>query len=149
MHYLHHPIRMVILFSLSLGIFFNACKKEEIPGPKGDPGTPGGGGNSNISSTSEFTITTSQWVTDTVNHCLKVELNFPEITSAVVNSGGVKVFTRTGATWHELPYTTGDLFTQFAFREGWLILNYINIETGYNAPPGTGSYRMVIFSEAQ
>jgi hypothetical protein len=130
-----------------LGITFATCKKKEIQGPKGDPGTPGGGGNSNITSTSVFTVTSSQWVPDTANACLKVTLNFATLTKDVVDNGGVKVFMQQVSTWTELPFTSGDLFTQFGFDEGHLYLKYINIEGGFPAPPITAGYRMVILSQ--
>src|SRR5689334_19591851 len=96
-------------FGLLFVLLFVACKKE-VAGPKGEPGTPGGGGNSNIASTSVFPVTTSQWVVDTVANCLKVSLSFPVLTKSIVDGGGVKVYVRTGNTWTELPYVTGDLF---------------------------------------
>jgi hypothetical protein len=130
-----------------LVVLLSACKKKEIQGPKGDPGTPGGGGNSNITSTSVFTITSSQWVADTAGDCLKVTLNFTSLTKDVVDNGGVKVFFQQGTTWSELPFTSGDLFTQFGFDEGHLYLKYINIEGGIPSAPPDAGYRMVILSQ--
>jgi hypothetical protein len=133
-------------FFLLVVLMIGSCKKEEIPGPKGEPGTPGGGGNSSISSSNVFTVTSSQWVPDTVAKCLKVTLAFPSITKEVVDNGAVKVFIKDGTAWAELPFTSGDLFTQFGFAEGFLYLKYINIEGQISFSAPTASYRMVIIS---
>lgn len=91
-------------------------------------------------------MTNSQWQEDTVNDCLKVTLSFATLTKNVVEKGSVKVFRQDGTTWAELPYTTGDLFTQFGFSEGLLYLKYINIEGGIPTAPAEASYRMVIIT---
>ena len=134
----------------ALGILFSACKKEEIPGPKGDPGTPGIGGNSNIVSTNSFVINSAAWISDTVAQCMKVTLSFTALTQDVVDKGGVKVYKQVGTVWSELPLTTTDLFTQYGFDVGNLYLNYINIEGGMpGTPPATERYRLTILSEVQ
>lgn len=139
--------RSLLLIGI-LGLLFFSCKKQEIQGPKGDPGTPGGGGNSNISSTSVFTVTSAQWAPDSAAGYLKVTINFAALTQDVVDKGGVKVYMQTGTSWTELPFTMGDLFTQFGFDQGHLYLKYINIEGGMPSPPVTAAYRMVIFSQS-
>lgn len=136
--------RLALAMLLVATVFFTNCKKEEIKGPQGDPGTPGGGGNSDISSSSVFTVTNGQWQTDTVEDCLKVSLSFSSLTKKVVEQGSVKVYRQDATAWAELPYTTGDLFTQFGFAEGVLYLKYINIEGGIPTAPADASYRMVI-----
>ena len=128
-------------------VLFTDCKKKEIQGPKGEPGTPGTGGNSNIISTSVFTVADSQWKADTAADYMFVSLDFPEITQKVADNGAVKVYIQTGTNWTDLPYVKGDLFTQFGFETGRLFLTYINIEGGLPGPPATANYRMVILSE--
>ncbi|MBL7917849.1 MAG: hypothetical protein JNM96_05600 [Bacteroidia bacterium] len=141
-------IKLAVALVVTLGIAFTACKKKEIQGPKGDPGDPGIGGNANITSTNTFVVNSSAWVADSVNECLKVTLNFTELTQNVVDNGAVKVFRQDGTVWSELPITTSDLFTQFGFDVGKLYLNYINIEGGIpGAAPATAKYRMVIQSK--
>lgn len=137
----------VLLTLVTVCFLFANCKKQEIQGPKGDPGTPGGGGNSDISSSTVFTVTNSQWQKDTANDCLTVSLSFSSLTKHVVENGAVKVFRQDGTVWSELPYTTGDLFTQFGFSEGVLYLKYINIEGGIPTAPADANYRMVILSQ--
>jgi hypothetical protein len=143
-----HLIRVSALFACTLCILLTACKKKEIAGPKGEPGTPGAGGNANIKSTTVFPVNATQWAPDTTLKCMKATLNFSEITKDVVSTGAVKVYIQTKElSWTELPYVRGDLFTQFAFDEGHLYLQYINIEGLLTAPPQSDLYRMVIYSE--
>lgn len=126
----------------------SGCKKQEIQGPKGDPGTPGGGGNSNISSTTFYSVSNGAWKWDSISHSLKITLDAPAITKDVIDKGAVKVYVqKQAATWSELPYVNGDLFTQFGFDQGHLYLYYINIEGGSAPPPPSEDYRMVILSE--
>lgn len=143
-------LKVMAALVCACGILFTACKKQEIQGPKGDPGDPGIGGNANIVSTNTFMVNSASWVADTVAECLKVTISFPTLTQDVVEKGGVKVYRQTGTVWSELPITTTDLFTQFGFDVGNLYLNYINIEGGLpGSPPPTERYRMVIISEVQ
>lgn len=143
-------IKLTVALFCAFGVIFTACKKEEIQGPKGDPGANGIGGNANVVSTNTFIVNTSSWVADTAAECFKVTISFPTLTQSIVDKGGVKVYRQTGTVWSELPIATSDLFTQFGFDVGNLYLNYINIEGGLpGTPPPTDRYRMVIVSDAQ
>lgn len=137
-----------LLVSTAFIFIISACAKKEIKGPQGDPGTPGGGGNASISSSTVFQITSLQWKADTPSVSLKVSVNSTLLTKEVVERGAVKVYMQLGSAWAELPYDSGDLFMQYAFQEGSLTLNYINIEGGFPAAPATANYRMVILSES-
>jgi hypothetical protein len=128
-------------------IYFTACKKQEIQGPQGDPGTPGGGGNSSISSKKEFTVNSNDWSKDTIEMCWKIVLDMPAITQEVADNGAVKVFVKDKGIWTELPFTSGDLFTQFAFETGKLYLKYINIEGQISFAAPSGSYRMLTYTQ--
>jgi hypothetical protein len=133
---------------LALGIVFTACKKQEIQGPKGDPGTPGISGNANITFTSNFFVNQVQWVGDTATGSQKVTINFSQLTQNVVDHGSVKVYKLSGTVWSEVPFDTGDLLTQFGFDVGHLYLSYINIEGSPVPPaPATAQYRLVIISQ--
>lgn len=143
-----HMIKVLLIPFCAFCLMVTACKKKEIQGPKGDPGAPGGGGNSNIASGSVFVVTTSQWQVDSVSESLKVTINASELTKDVIEKGGVKVYMQVGTTWADLPYVKGDLFTQFGFDEGHLYLHYINIEGGFPTAPLTTSFRMVILTES-
>jgi hypothetical protein len=141
-------ITLAAVLTCALGILFSACKKEEIPGPKGEAGTNGVGGNANITSTNTFVVNVAQWTPDSANFMQTLTLSFPELTQTVVDKGGVKVYKQTGTTWAELPLVYGDLFTQYGFDVGHLYLQYINIEGGSTPlAPATARYRMVIVSE--
>jgi hypothetical protein len=141
---IHTKISAIIGFSLM--IIFTSCQKKEIKGPQGDPGTPGGGGNANISSTSTFVVNSSDWKADVPTESYRVSLPFAALTKDVVDKGTVKVYVQKSGLWLELPYDTGDLFMQYGFQEGILTLYYINIEGGFPAVPTTATYRMVIIS---
>src|SRR5687768_15883550 len=102
-----HVMRLSMLLICALGLLLSACEKKEIQGPKGDPGDRGGGGNSSISSTSVFTVTSSQWAVDSVAECRQATINFSSLTNDVVETGAVKVYVQQGTTWVELPFTRG------------------------------------------
>jgi hypothetical protein len=145
-------MKVIIMLGLILCMIFCACKKKEIQGPKGEPGDPGGGGNA-LSTSVLFSVSTTQWKEDTVADCLKVTLDFPQITKEVLSAGSVKVFIQQDASfldpaWTELPFVRGDLFTQFGFDEGHLYLEFVNIEGGITGPPATNNYRAVILTTA-
>ncbi len=137
-----------LVVAIAFTFVMAACAKKEIKGPQGDPGTPGGGGNASISLSTVFQITSLQWKADTPSVSLKVSVNSTLLTKNVVERGAVKVYIQMGSSWAELPYDSGDLFMQYAFQEGSLTLNYINIEGGFPAAPATANYRMVILSES-
>jgi hypothetical protein len=135
---------LLILFVLAIS--FAGCKKKEIPGPQGDPGAPGIGGNSNMSSQS-FVIAASQWTTDIDSSLWKASVNSTLITKDIVDKGSVKIFIQVNNTWWELPYTNSDLFMQFGFTEGVAHLLYSDIHGGKTDRPATANYRLVTFSE--
>src|SRR4051812_43081865 len=97
------------------GLLLLQCQKQEIKGPQGDPGTPGGGGNANITSTNTFVVTSEQWHPDSASHATKATVVFSELTKDIVARATVKVYVLTGSLWRELPFDTGDLYTQYGF----------------------------------
>src|SRR5688572_27146418 len=120
-------VKVIAMLACALCIIVTACKKKEIPGPKGEPGDPGGGGNTTVTSTAVFAVASSQWKVDSIADCMKATLDFPQITKEVISTGAVKVFIQKDAAfldpaWTELPFVQGDLFTQFGFDEGHLYL---------------------------
>jgi hypothetical protein len=147
---MNRSITIKLLSGLILALFFSfsACKKQEIQGPKGDPGDPGVGGNANITSTNTFVVNQASWVTDTATASQNVTLNFSELTQAVVDQGSVKVYKLNGTIWSELPFDQGDLLTQYGFDVGHLYLSFINIEGSPPPPaPPTARFRLVIISK--
>lgn len=131
---------LIVLFTL-----LTSCKKEEIQGPKGDPGTPGGGGNSNITSGDIFTIGSANWLPNADSSAWQVVISSTLITQSVVDKGVVKVFQQKGNSWWELPYTEGDLFTQFGFQTGSVTLTFMDIHGGLPTKPATTNYRISVF----
>jgi hypothetical protein len=138
---------LVILIVNALLLICPACRKKEIQGPKGEAGTPGGGGNAQISSTEPFIIGSSQWKA-TPDSSWKVTVLQPLLTADVVNKGGIKVFMQIGADWWELPHVDGDHFTQFSFTTGALTLEFSDMHGNFPKQPPARSYRLVILSEA-
>ena len=128
----------------------SSCKKEEIQGPKGDPGTPGGGGgNVSISNSNVFTIASSEWVKNSDGSAWEFTLNSALLTQEVVDNGAVKIFVKRGTSWTELPNTQGDLFTQFSFVVGSVNLTFEDIHGTLPAKPATADYRMLTISAAE
>jgi hypothetical protein len=148
MNHTNHFVKLFAIVICGLLVTVSACRKEEIPGPQGDQGAPGRGGNANITSTSVFQVIASQWKVDTVSNGMKATIDAPQITASVIEKGAVKVFIKAGQSWSELPYVRGDLFTQFGFEAGILYLQYINIEGLITPPPQVDFYRLVIYSES-
>lgn len=137
-----------LLFVIFMSALVVSCKKEEIQGPKGEPGTPGGGGNATISNSSIFTIATTQWKAKADSSGWETSLTSDLITQAVAEKGAVKVYELVEDTWWELPFTQGDLFTQFGFVAGKVDLEFVDIHGGLPPRPETTSYRLVVFSES-
>lgn len=131
------PAFLCILF-LSLA----GCTKQ-VPGPKGDPGTPGQQGNATMTSI-PVTIEASSWSFNNVYYSRV--LFIPEITREVVNSGDVKVYMKVNSQWWCLPYGVGDIFMQSTFQENNLVLRYTKIHDGPPPSPGKVDIRIVIFS---
>lgn len=121
-----------------------ACEKKEIQGPKGDPGTPGGGGNTSISSSDIFTIASSQWLPAADSSAWEVSISTPLITDEVFNKGAVRLYTRESASWWEVPNTREDLFMQFSFETGTLHLQFFDMHGGLPERPLTAQYRLVV-----
>ncbi|MBL7931856.1 MAG: hypothetical protein JNL60_08140 [Bacteroidia bacterium] len=143
------PLMLFAMVFCSLALLFASCKKEEIQGPKGEPGSPGGGGNSNMTASETFTVASSDWLTDSASFGRKATINFAGITKEVVEKGSLKMYMKIGTAWAELPYTQGDFVTQYGFDEGHIYLEFINIEQiGMPSPPVTTSYRVVIITQS-
>ena len=139
-------ISAIVICSIALSL--SACKKKEIQGPKGDPGTPGKGGNTTITNSNVFVINANQWTTTIDSSLWQVSYPTDLITKEVVTKGSVKVYIQTTSGWFDLPYVDTDLFTQFGFSEGVLKLTYTNIERARSLGPPTAYYRLVVYSES-
>lgn len=138
------------LFTISLLVLsfvFSSCKKEEIQGPKGDPGTPGIGGNSNIVSSGIFAIASSQWVPNADTTVWKFKLDAPQITAEVASKGAVKVLIQELTAWWELPYLSGEFFMQFGFSEGIVNFSYLDPHGSPLPKPATAYFRIVTITE--
>lgn len=141
--FINSAIKAAVLVSL---LFSASCKKEEIQGPKGDPGTNGTGGNAAMSSSAEFIVAATEW--KDVNNVWQYNYSSSLVTPKVVSGGGVKVFMKVTGTWYELPFADGDILTQFGFSEGKVGLSVADIHGGPFAQPTTASFRIVTFYDS-
>ena len=141
-------MKKIIHFSVTLILFFvlTDCKKKEIPGPQGAPGTNGTGGNASTSSSDLFVINSADWKVN--GSVLEYIYSSPLITAKVVNEGGLKVFMQLSNVWWELPNSTGDLLMQCGFSEGKVRLTFADIHGGVPAAPETANYRLVTLSSS-
>jgi|GEM_PF-3556441 len=141
-------LKQIVLLICVLSTLCTGCKKKEIQGPKGEPGTPGGGGNASISSSNIFLIASTQWTVNADSSGWLTSINSALITQDVVDKGAVKVYVFRYSSWWELPYTEGDEFTQYGFKTGMVNLTLSDIHGGLPPKPVTTDYRLVILSES-
>jgi len=132
---------------LVLGLILSGCKKEEIPGPKGDPGDHGIGGNSNIVSSAIVPITSSQWKPNTDTTMWLFKLDAPLVTAEIAQTGVVKVFVETGNAWWELPYLEGESLIQFGFNTGIINITHFSPHGEKIPVLPTTNFRYIIVSE--
>jgi hypothetical protein len=141
--FINSAVEIAMLVSLLCCV---SCKKEEIQGPKGEPGTNGTGGNAAMSSSAEFVVAATEW--KDVNNVWQYNYSSSLVTSKVVSGGGVKVYMKVAGTWYELPFAEGDILTQFGFSEGKVALSVADIHGGPFAQPATASFRIVTFYDS-
>jgi hypothetical protein len=122
------------------------CKKKEIPGPKGEAGANGTGGNSSTSSSESFLVSSIDWVAATDSWQYTYNSNL--ITKKVADEGAVKVYIQKDGAWWELPHADGDLLTQCGFSEGKIKLVHADIHGGLPNPPANTTYRIVTLFES-
>lgn len=139
-------MKQFYFYFLMISLSLLSCQKEAVQGPQGDPGTPGGGGNADISASQVFTVVTTQWQTSIDSSYWKFTIASELITQSVVDKGVLKVFVQRGDFWWELPYTEGDLFTQCGFEVGLANLFFTDIHGGLPDRPETAAYRVVAIS---
>jgi hypothetical protein len=122
------------------------CTKN-VPGPQGDPGTPGKTGNARQSHMNSFNLPSSEWTADlTVWRSL---IYAPGVSKNVIEKGEVKVYIQEGATWWSLPYAVGDLFILYSLENGIINLTYTDIHGGTPERPLGANYRVVIIEPVE
>ena len=137
----------IALSLVALGIFLSSCQKKEIPGPKGEPGTPGGGGNSNIVASSIFAIASSQWNANSDSTVWQFKIDAPQVTGDIAEKGAVKVFTQVSGVWWEMPYLAGEFLLQFGFSINTITLSYFDPHGQKLQRPATANFRFITLSE--
>ncbi|MCC6372150.1 MAG: hypothetical protein IT236_14190 [Bacteroidia bacterium] len=132
--------KTVIVLSF-LALLTTACTKQ-VPGPKGDPGTPGGTGNAKQFSSTVFSVAAKDW--SAVGRNWQALAYVAEITDNVVAKGEVKVYILVDGYWWPLPYAVSDIFTQYSFEKGIIKLNTYK-DHGTPPAPATASFKVVIY----
>lgn len=140
-------VRLPFLFPTAIMIIVlltvSSCKKQ-VPGPQGDPGTPGLKGNLTQKSTNAINVLSSTWTLS--NKEWESWLVLLDLSEDVVKRGEVKVYKKVGSDWMPLPYGKGYLFTQYSFEAGIVRLKHSHIHGGVPDRPADEVYRVVIFS---
>jgi hypothetical protein len=132
-------------FFLVLFILFSSCKKN-VQGPKGDQGTAGKDGNSDITYAAIITQPSNAWDTiidDAITDWESLII-VPEITLNVLKNGTVKVYCNVDDAWWPLPYTYDEVVTQGTFTQNTIKLNVSNMHGETPERPDTQKYRVVI-----
>jgi hypothetical protein len=140
------PVRKI--FCLSAFIVFVLCCgcKKNVPGPKGEPGTPGLPGNLKQTTVGPFKLDSMSWTFDgfTWNN----ELYVAEVNETVIARGEVRVYMSVDGQWRSLPYAVGNEFTQLKLRSNYVHLYREKIHDGVPLRPVNTNFRFVIFQPA-
>lgn len=136
------------LILLVAGLLLTGCKKKEIQGPKGDPGDPGAGGNTSVSSSTVMLISSAQWTPIANPNTWRADVKFSEISAEVVEKGGVSVYIKTDTGWRELPYLEGSHVTQFVFYNGRVQLQKFEVHSLLLDQPEAQYFRIVVLTQS-
>ena len=133
--------KLILISVLALTLFLVSCKKDV-------------GGNADIS-TVDFNVPTAQWsetgVWQTAGYGYFVDLDFPELTSNVINYGMVSLYMKVDNAWVPVPVYFYQQLDQYQFQGGYfykmkqgvLSIEYYEND-GQTANPGTQIFRLVI-----
>lgn len=153
-------MKKLLLFALILS--FSACTIENSPGPAGPPGPPGpaGGpigpqgpagpqgatGNANVIGTEPIVLNT--WFYNSQQNWYASDINVPEITNEVLNTGLVMVYQRLvsgpNAIWIPLPDTYNNVTTNYDFYQGGLTVYSFNVNNTIPIAPTGMVVRIVV-----
>lgn len=134
------------ILPLFLLLIFGACTKN-VPGPKGDPGTPGLAGNLIQTSTGSIKVDSASW--KKVEYHWECFVPVAEITAKVGEQGEVRVYIQSESEWWSLPHSHKRyILFQYAMRNGGVQLFCDHIHGDIPTRPATANYRVVVFSPA-
>jgi hypothetical protein len=138
-------MKKLLLFFFLLS--FSACTIHENPGPVGPPGPPG---NANVISTEAIVLNT--WFYNTQYNWYASDINVPEITDNIVNSGLVMVYQRiaTGPNpvWIPLPDTYANVTTNYDFYRGGLTVYSFHVNNTTPIAPTGMVVRIVVIPDS-
>lgn len=121
-----------------------SCKKQ-VPGPEGDPGTPGLPGDLRQSHTTPAWLAADAWTL--VDGEWQAMLYISQITRNVTEKGEVRAYLQQeGSSWSALPYASGFVFTQYTIEPGILRLKQRHIHGSVPERPAGRYYRLVVLS---
>src|SRR4051812_24569583 len=93
-------------FIIPLLLVLSACTKQ-VPGPKGDPGLPGGNGNTDQAETTNFLLASAAWSASIKDSSLSWEavVFVPAVTKLALDEGKIRTFVSDHDLWWPLPYS--------------------------------------------
>lgn len=149
---LQHTIRFASL--VLMAVIASACVRVQ-DGPQGPQGPPGQDGNANVISIN-YQATSENWY-DVGNpgeddYFLALDLDVPEITSDIVNSGLVLVYYRpdSDSPWFALPYTVISHNPEYMEKLDFIYdLGFVGMQskaTDRNASAWEGTFRVIVAS---
>jgi len=133
--------RLIFISFLVLTLFSVSCTKDI-------------GGNAEMS-TVDFNVQTSQWqelgTWQVAGYGFYVDLDFPELTSNVIQNGMVSLYMKSGDSWIPVPVYFYNQTDQYQFQGGYFYRmkqGIFSIEyyenDGQTGNPGTQIFRLVI-----
>src|SRR6476661_2150848 len=134
--------KFIVLYVVLISLLISCTKN--VPGPKGESGTPGKTGNLKQTLIGPYTRDSTSWTFD--GYTWKNDIFVDEITTDVINKGEVRVYIKVGDEWMTLPYAKGTVFTQMTIEEKHLQLNRKKIHDGPPSRPENLSIRIIILS---
>jgi hypothetical protein len=138
------------LFLFAFLLSFSACTIENGPGPAGPAGPPGPAGNANVVSTEQIVLNT--WIYNNQQNWYAANINVPEITADVLNTGLVMVYQQLNGganpVWIPLPDTYGNLTTNYDFYRGGLTVYRFNVDNTIPIAPTGMVIRIVVIPDS-
>ena len=137
------------LFLFFFLLSFTACTihESDVPGPVGPPGPAG---NANVISTEPITLNT--WFYEASPNWYVADIDAPEITADVVNTGLVMVYQRIQSgqnpVWIPLPDTYGNVTTNYDFYRGGLSVYSFNVDNTTPIAPTGMVVRFVVIPDS-
>jgi len=133
--------KLILILLVAVSLLSSSCSDEV-------------GGNANMS-TVDFIVRDTEWgifgTEGVVGYGFAIDLDFPELTSNVIQNGMVSLYVKSGDSWIPVPvyfyYQSDETLYQGGFfyrmKQGVFSIDYYESD-GYTQNPGTQSFRLVI-----